>query len=429
MADDDITSAYAPQSPYAIALPSSDYGNPKAYDAYLSEHRTAFAEREKQREAIEAKQQLSADQMSTILKDAAATIRKNREGRSNLPLMALGANMMGPGDFGTQVGRGLQAMVPAIQKQRETDDQEEVTLANLGVKAEEMKNAPLKTKLDYLKALQLGDMNSIKAIEQAQVRAQAQAAKGPTGKMAIAQRLIDEAKAQGKTMSMDEALQRLQELGERNPADMQKVDRVNQERKAAGQPPLGFVEAMEEIKRREAGATTSGREAAEVKVKAQSALGRTEQGIAKGYAAIDDLLNDKNLDQYVGNIAGTQTEIAPWTSQDRRNFANRHAFLVNQLFTQAIQPLIGTGAGSLSDAEGKALANGFANLKLTSDPEEFKRNLQNLKEQLRQSLENARRSARGEPVDPTPNRPPTGGTPTPSSQTGPKSGKKPWEKD
>jgi len=172
---------YASPSPVTVQAPPQDYGAPGAYDPMLQRYRTAFQEREKQRESVEAKQQLNTDQMSTLLEDAAKAIRKNREGRSNLPMMAFGAGMMGtPGDFGTQVGAGLRAMIPAVEHQRKDEDQTEVTLANLGTKAGEIRDAPLKTKLDYLKALQLGDVATIRAIETAQIRASAQQAKTDT---------------------------------------------------------------------------------------------------------------------------------------------------------------------------------------------------------------------------------------------------------
>ncbi|HYX04006.1 MAG TPA: hypothetical protein VE963_18070, partial [Reyranella sp.] len=133
----------------------------------------AINDRKKQeaaRQDAESKEQYNADQMSTILDQATAAIKKSREGRSNLALMTLGANMMGPGNFGDQLGRGLRAMVPAIQKQREEDTQEEITLANLGVKRWDMQNAPLKTKLDYLRAMEKGDIDTQRAIELAQLK-------------------------------------------------------------------------------------------------------------------------------------------------------------------------------------------------------------------------------------------------------------------
>jgi hypothetical protein len=220
---DPYADPYASPAPVTVQAPPQDYGNPSAYAPMLERHQTAFNEREKERQQIEAKQQLNTDQMSTLLEDAAKTIRKSREGRSNLPMIALGAGMMGtPGDFGTQVGAGLRAMVPQIQKQREDEDKTELTLAELGTKAGEIRNMPLKTKLDYLKAIQLGDIATIRAIETAQVRAQAQQG----NKSGTLDLNTQKAHAAVMQKASAEAFKQLQELNKDNDYTQEEMQKV-----------------------------------------------------------------------------------------------------------------------------------------------------------------------------------------------------------
>jgi hypothetical protein len=182
MADDD--DPYANTDPYAKpavvdpmtamvrAAADAQRVDPVISQQQLQGHRQAFQEREKERAGIEGKQQLNVDDMTKLLDETAATIKKSRAGRSNLPLMAMGAAMMSsPGNFGTQLGAGFGAMVPAIQKQRQEDDETALQLAKLGLKKGEIAAGPMDLKLKYIQALQLGDMNAIRSIETQLARA------------------------------------------------------------------------------------------------------------------------------------------------------------------------------------------------------------------------------------------------------------------
>src|SRR5262249_4722797 len=144
-------------------------GNDTLAQKYLQEYQQHRKQVEQERQAAEAKQQLTTDEATKLLDLTTQQIRARRD-RPGLALLPLGANMMGPGNFGDQLGRGLRAMGPQIQAERTAQDQDELTVANLGIKKAELANAPLKTKLDYLRAIELGDINAQRAIEQAQVR-------------------------------------------------------------------------------------------------------------------------------------------------------------------------------------------------------------------------------------------------------------------
>jgi len=141
------------------------FADPMAARVMAGQYQTAFNQREQERKEIEGKQQLNVDQMSKLLDETAAAIKRSREGRTNLPMLALGAGLMGPGNFGEQMSRGLSYMIPAIQQQRQEEDQTDLELAKIGLKKGEIQNMPLDTKLKYLQALQLGDMATIRAIE------------------------------------------------------------------------------------------------------------------------------------------------------------------------------------------------------------------------------------------------------------------------
>jgi hypothetical protein len=169
MPDDPYGDPYS--SPYSALMPLT-VQNPELAQKFVSEHQAAIAARNKEMQDVQQAQQMNTDKMAKLLDDTAAKIRDAKAGQSNLPLIALGANMMGPGDFGTQLGRGLRAMVPAIQQQREADQATDLKLAGLEMQKTELQNMPLQNRLKYIQALQTGDINAMRAIEAAQIRSQ-----------------------------------------------------------------------------------------------------------------------------------------------------------------------------------------------------------------------------------------------------------------
>jgi len=175
--DDDLSEAAAAPSPFtAQSVYPADSGatNPALAKEFLDRHRADMTQRVPEIDNSLSKMQLNVDSMTKMLDDTVASIKAARSGRSNLPLMAMGAGMMtSTGNFGTQLGHGLAAMVPTIQKQRETDEASDLSLAQLGMRKAILQQAPLEAKLAYMKAMQTGDQSAVRAIEQALIRAQA----------------------------------------------------------------------------------------------------------------------------------------------------------------------------------------------------------------------------------------------------------------
>lgn len=471
--EDDDTQVSVNVPPTGGPLP----GALEAASAFSQKHQTRIDAREQEiRKTMEA-QQLNVDQMTKILDEAAGSIKRNREGRTSLPLLKMGAAMMTtPGNFGTSLGAGFGAMAEGIAATRKEENEEDFKLLDLQMKKTTLANAPLEQRLNYIKALQTGDIAAQRAIESAIIKAQLTGKTGDTTdaknfnlwrqspgnenksyddwlkyKNSLKATDTEDAKNYelwkkkpgNENKTFEDWFAFKQGMQARSPADIQYQTQMNKERAEqnakAGlkegdpgfKPPLSLDEANAQRKAAETTAATTARETAEAQVKAKTSLGRTEQSINKATESVDQVLNDRNLDQFVGRAQGHITSKTPGISQDRQNFYNNHSYLVNQLFTQAIQPLIGTGAGSLSDAEGRALAQGFANLALTSDPVLYRKGLNDLKKQLHLTLEDVRRRASGQPTETPPARPPTEGNPTPPGQTGQsgaKPGGKPWER-
>jgi hypothetical protein len=429
MADPYVTDPYgAATAGLKIALPD-DYGDAGAYEPILSKYRTAFSAREQQREGIEAKQQLNADQMSALLNGAAAKIRQNREGRSNLPMIAMGAGMMGPGDFGTQVGRGLQAMVPAIEKQRAEEDATELQVANLGVKAGEVQNMPLKEKLDYLKALQTGDMATIRAIETAQIRAQAQQAK-MAGTLTANQKEFEQARREDPELAgwtLNKWLQWKEEIRGRDPAELKVARQLMKD-----DPKLSVTDALMK------GATLESEAKAKGKTRAEAAAALP--GVQVNADMIRDTINqlkDMPLESIVGK---------PWSSlvglpsTDKAKFEALESAIKGQAFTQAFESL--RGGGAITEVEGlKATQSRFLSAR-NLRPEDYRQFLDEFNYWTQRGLRTVQEKA-GTPekdLPPMPQKPPgmvareqrnndTGtpvppnqGSPSPPTQTGPKSG-------
>src|SRR5580765_2463229 len=127
MADGDDGSPFGSPAVAAAVAPApvieAPMVNPEAAQAmglrFRGEHQASMDARTKDVDNLFSKQQLNIDNMSKILDDTTASLKRSREGRSNLGLMALGAGMMSsPGNFGTQLGMGVKAMIPAIQQER-----------------------------------------------------------------------------------------------------------------------------------------------------------------------------------------------------------------------------------------------------------------------------------------------------------------------
>lgn len=147
--------------------------NPELAQKFLAQHRGDMQQRSGEVEQALGGMQLTSDNMAKLLDETTAAIKASRSGRMNTALLAMGAGMLSSrGNFAEQLGAGLGAMVPAINKEREQEDATHMNLANLAFKKAQAQNMPLEAKLAYMRALQTGDQAAIRAIEQALIRSQ-----------------------------------------------------------------------------------------------------------------------------------------------------------------------------------------------------------------------------------------------------------------
>lgn len=146
-----------------------------AAQTFLDYHRKQMEGREAQVGQVDQQQQDNIARMSKLLDETTAAIKTARANRSNLPMIMFGAGMLStPGDFGQQLGGGLRYAGQALQQQRTGDTGTDLALANLAMSKAGLENAPLKEKLAYLRALQVGDLGAMRAIESSLIRSQGQ---------------------------------------------------------------------------------------------------------------------------------------------------------------------------------------------------------------------------------------------------------------
>jgi hypothetical protein len=188
------------QAAPGIRLTTPDtVGNPAAADAYLRQHRQAVQQRQGDVDATMTQQQDANARMAKLLDDTTEALKAARTGRSSLPLLAMGAGMLSsPGNFGQQVGAGLRMMVPTIEADRKDDEDHQYRLAQLAIKRAGMEEAPLKDKLAYLRAMQLGDMSAIRAIEAAVMRTVPNAQKEADKERTAVQKAIQDSMAEAR---------------------------------------------------------------------------------------------------------------------------------------------------------------------------------------------------------------------------------------
>lgn len=189
-------------SPFAVGSvypPSQGATNPQLAAEFLQQHRQAMAQRQPDIDQTLGKMQLSTDSMTKLLDDTTAAIKSVRQNQSSLPLMAMAAGMLSSrGNFGNQLGAGLSSVIPTIQKDRESDEQMNLQLANLGLKKASLAEAPLQAKLAYMRALQTGDINATRAIEQALIRSQGQGGSNSPGNPKLIQKTVQDALSEAR---------------------------------------------------------------------------------------------------------------------------------------------------------------------------------------------------------------------------------------
>lgn len=390
-----------PSSPGAADAAASQAG------AFAAQHRASIGGREKEIRDIQEKQALNVAQMTQMLDDTVAQIKRAREGRSNLPLIEMGAGMMtSTGNFGQQVGAGLQGLARGIKAQREEDTGSETKLAELGLRRAAIANAPLEQRLAYMKALQTGDIAALARIEAMQVKAQA----GGTDP-AIVKEWKEWQKApgnEGKPLSDYQTFKA--KLTDRGTADQRGYAMWLEDPKNAGK-------SIEDYKRSMALAGAAGRSEGEDQGKSRAGLGQAEFGLEKLDQTINEMLKHPGMDNAVGRMWANAPAI-PGSS--KADFLAKEEALKGQVFLKAFDAL--RGAGAITEAEGlKATVSELPTSRAQSK-EAYIANLERYRQQLAQAREILRKRA-GAPatvINPAGTALPAEGpgSPSPPGQTG-----------
>lgn len=161
-------SPFTAQSIYPADTGAAD---PALAKEFLGIHRASMEKRAPEIDAVMGSMDSSIASMTKMLDDTTAAIKASRDNRTNVPLMAMAAGLLSSkGNFGQALGQGFGQMVPAILAQRKEDENLDFQLGQLQLRKAMVQQAPLDQKLAYLKALQVGDQATVRAIEQALIR-------------------------------------------------------------------------------------------------------------------------------------------------------------------------------------------------------------------------------------------------------------------
>jgi len=407
----------------------SDDVDPNVARGYINQHRGAMASRDAEISDVKAKQQASIDQMSKMLDETVASLRANREGRMNLPLLAMGAGMMSsPGNFGQQVGAGLRMMVPTIAAQREDDDAFQGQLSNIALKRAGITNAPLDEQLRYLKALQLGDINAIRGIESSIIRASGKGAGGADPALLKEYKVWEQA-PENKGKSFPAYMEWKSRLGsDRNtPAMLRELDDVNKRLAEEGKPPIGVLE----YQRLKSGAQATGKSEGTASAEALESLPGLVNNAEVMAGSIDQILNHPGLPKAVG----LSSILPSIPGGDAADFEAQLDKLKGQAFLQMFNQL--RGGGAITEMEGKKATDALAALSTKQSEKQFRANLKEVNDILAKGIAVARQKAKldpmktGEPVPKSgtlslPNPPRTATNPTTGERMIERNGK--WEK-
>ncbi len=400
----------------------SDAVDPNVARGYINQHRGAMATRDAEINDVKAKQQASIDQMSKMLDETVASLRANREGRMNLPLLAMGAGMMSsPGNFGQQVGAGLRMMVPTIAAQREDDDAFQGQLSNIALKRAGITNAPLDEQLRYLKALQLGDINAIRGIESSIIKAS-----GKGQSQSADQKNYDQylkgLKPDEKPMTFPEFLQWKAGLTDRASGIMRELAEF---RKTNPDAPIEEFYAMK------AKQSAAGKAQGTASAEALESLPGLVNNAEVMAGSIDQILNHPGLPKAVG-LSSILPSIPGGEAAD---FEAQLDKLKGQAFLQMFNQL--RGGGAITEMEGKKATDALAALSTKQSEKQFRANLKEVNDILAKGIAVARQKAKldpmktGEPAPKSgtlslPNPPRTATNPTTGERMIERNGK--WEK-
>ncbi len=366
----------------------SPFDNPQV-QAIIRKHEQSIAGREPQIQELMDKQDLTTDQMARILDETTSALKASRSGGTNLPMLAMGAAMMNtPGGIGRQIGAGLGAMVPAIQQQRAEEDQYQMQVANLALKRAALEQAPLKTKLEYLKAQQAGDIGTIRGIETTLTKDLISGGAGRDPADLKKWEAYNAGLPENEKISYPEYQKIQARLGanKNDPADLRKYSLYSEQARAAGETPKPYNEWAISLEGQKAGAKTTGK----AEATAAFNLPKTENTINQTLKVVDRLENHPGLENYVGKPWGPLAAMVP--SSATAGAATLHDQLTSEAFLESYAADM-RGTGAISNIEGLKAAQAKLRAAQKLSPKEYKEALNEFRDRLHADLETARKQA------------------------------------
>lgn len=362
-------------------------------------------------------------------------LQKAHDGQWNLPLMAFGAGMLRttPGvtsNFMNELSGGMDAAIPAIARQRMSDQEFLTRVGELKRARAETAGQPAKLdmglaekEMDRLLQQQQGIETAAMRAMPANQRMQAQFEKQwdsvkKAAASAYQNAVKDVEKSDGTSLNGEEKalLERLFQWeavkqnntglqpGSPNYIDPAKVglkeedvargeslrgtlvakekapekDAYNdyaRKMQASGQQPLPF----EEWKTQNAARAAAQKKIAEAGAEAEVALPQIEASANTLNTSIERVLNHRGLSKVVGPNQGA---LPDWMrrSDDARDFMALYDVLKSQSFLESIQKMRGTGP--VSNAEGEKIMAALGALRIDVTETAFRENLKNIQESL-----------------------------------------------
>lgn len=179
----DDQSSLGGAAPTTVIMPQMQVGDPDRATKFLAAHAARAQGAEDQFSQIMQQRQDAVAQTRAALDKTIAELQARHTGAGpgqvNLPLLALGAGLLGSGrpgvvsNFGSELGAGLKGMGAAIQSQRLSDTDYLSKVAELQAKSGQIADLPMRDAASFAKAKQLKEEGDQGAIEKALITSKA----------------------------------------------------------------------------------------------------------------------------------------------------------------------------------------------------------------------------------------------------------------
>jgi hypothetical protein len=413
----------------------SPYGDKKRLEGYLTKYEQRANQATVARADARSRMGDATTRNLAAIDELTSDIKKNREGRWNLPLLSFGAGMLQPpplegSNFGNELGRGLAAAVPAIGRQRMEDDEFYRRLGELKAARAQAEMAPVKSDLDFSEkqlseaekqraALEAADVRTLPAEEKQRISNERnwagvlKQADQMFLKMTEGNEKADGGELTGgekdllRKLAQAEAIQQYNaglDPSSPNYINPDKVNLTPEERKRAEELRTGLVpvpKTQEErdykdyVREAKAKGETplslpdwKTKRVVDQKTEAQIAeeAAKTKMalpGFMSGYERMHKLAGE------LGSMPGLEDVVGPKVGKypasmvlgaQAQNFLRQLETLKSQSFLNSIKAMQGMGA--LSNAEGAKVEAALASLERTQEPDQFRTNLKTIQQAL-----------------------------------------------